>query len=590
MNKFLFLMFMVLTVSFSFAQNHDLQQIIDDADAAHQYVVWIRQALDEGRLEDASAAIVRALDFSNVNSDISYLAAYVGLRLGDARPAIVAHLDKAIDVNRWAYYNENEALVLKAEQLVNMQRYSSALAALEQVKEGDVSADAAMMRLKAFRGLALNSLSATEIAVFQSFALSTMNRFSRDPRPAVVYLEYLNFIRKYNSRLNLELSASSLGSSDQQVLDLILRRLPILVEIDPNLAWMAVPYMRSLEDARRYTAGYRAGGFLANASGFTPSPRSIPLALNLGLIGDNQAIEELFSNPLSIIDFNVLNDTFDMLRSEEGRDEFTRTLLNFTGFIITYDSHNGLIESAATIKEGVVRCLIIDKNHELYLDLQFDFNSNGIPTSATVSVSGNNTQADVTWERYPFVMRVKLPHEDFAFRAADFNYTPLSFITLGGSRTRPGMSFPVLSNQHELSRRSLVSFCASIDRPSVEFEGATERIILEGGIPQQAVEVLGTNIVSITEFEGGLPVIQYIDLDLDGRMETIRRFHRPGPNYPWPDTDERFEYRALVASSESDWIGDGRFKTGEVYLQDGSVVYQWDMDGSGTMNYSEAER
>jgi hypothetical protein len=50
-----------------------------------------------------------------------------------------------------------------------------------------------------------------------------------------------------------------------------------------------------------------------------------------------------------------------------------------------------------------------------------------------------------------------------------------------------------------------------------------------------------------------------------------------------------FNYRALIASSESDWTGEGRFLTGEVYLQDGSVVYLWDMDGSGSMNFSEAE-
>jgi hypothetical protein len=50
-----------------------------------------------------------------------------------------------------------------------------------------------------------------------------------------------------------------------------------------------------------------------------------------------------------------------------------------------------------------------------------------------------------------------------------------------------------------------------------------------------------------------------------------------------------FNYRLLIASSESDWTGEGRFMTGEVYLQDGSVVYSWDMDGSGIMNYSEME-
>ena len=140
MRKFLLLILVFIQAAFCFAQ-------ADDAEAAQQYVVWIRKALDEGRLEDASAAIVRALDFSDVNSDISYLAAYVGLRLGDTRPAVTAHLDKAIDVNRWGFYNETQALILKAEQLVNMQRYSSALAALDQIKEGDVSADSAILQI-----------------------------------------------------------------------------------------------------------------------------------------------------------------------------------------------------------------------------------------------------------------------------------------------------------------------------------------------------------------------------------------------------------------------------------------------------------
>jgi len=48
-----------------------------------------------------------------------------------------------------------------------------------------------------------------------------------------------------------------------------------------------------------------------------------------------------------------------------------------------------------------------------------------------------------------------------------------------------------------------------------------------------------------------------------------------------------FDYRRLIESSESDWSGDGKFKTMEVYLPDGSVVYYFDMDGSGTWTYSE---
>jgi len=121
-------------------------------------------------------------------------------------------------------------------------------------------------------------------------------------------------------------------------------------------------------------------------------------------------------------------------------------------------------------------------------------------------------------------------------------------------------------------------------RSSVEFDGAAEQIFLERGIPLRSVESLDGKQISVTEYERGFPVIQFVDLDLDGRMETVRRF-RPPP----PDFFENFDLKPLIASSESDWSGDGQFKTGEVYLEDGSVVYTWDMDGSGVMNYYETE-
>jgi len=134
----------------------------------------------------------------------------------------------------------------------------------------------------------------------------------------------------------------------------------------------------------------------------------------------------------------------------------------------------------------------------------------------------------------------------------------------------------------------LVSFCSSIQRPSVEFDGATEELFLEKGIVLHASETFEGKQISVTEFNKGSPVIQRLDMDMDGRMETIRRFYRA--DYLWSDLDDTFNYRRLIASSESDWTGQGAYKTGEVYQKDGSVVYSWDADGSGEMNYSETEK
>jgi hypothetical protein len=201
---------------------------------------------------------------------------------------------------------------------------------------------------------------------------------------------------------------------------------------------------------------------------------------------------------------------------------------------------------------------------------------------------GHSSKAQVRWEKYPSVIQIVLAEETFSFRPVNFHFAPVEFIMIGGSRRITGLAYPVYSHNYtELTRRSMLSFCSSLSRPSIEFDGAVEQIFFENALPRQAVETLNGRQVSVTEFERGMPVIQYIDLDLDGRMETIRRFH--SANFQLPETGRDFDYRALIASSESDWSGDGRFKTGEVYSEDGSVVYSWDMDGSGEMNYYETE-
>jgi hypothetical protein len=116
----------------------------------------------------------------------------------------------------------------------------------------------------------------------------------------------------------------------------------------------------------------------------------------------------------------------------------------------------------------------------------------------------------------------------------------------------------------------LAYYAVSVQHPSAEFEGGIEQVFFLKGIPVRA-EVTRNNLtVSVTEFENGYPVIQRLDMDMDGRMETVRHFNRQGLRY-----------------IESDVHGDGLFGSAELYRGDGSVVYSWDMDGDGTREYSE---
>lgn len=595
-----FLLFVLLTLSFfHFAQplfadeTSGRAQGWGDADAALQYAKWAQQAVNEGRWSEALAGLERASDFANVSSDISFMLALARFNQGKSRTGIVEALDKAVEINRWVLYNKNAALLLKIEQLLAMRNYYSALIILGQTAE---NADSAMLRLRAFYGLILSNGSASDLAQFRSLMLSVMEKFPEDPRPLRIFFEYA---RNRNPR------PSASAQSDINLLNLALRKLPFLLETDPELAWIAAPFIRDTEDARRLTASYRAGGIphIRNRD-FFPSAGSIPVALNLGLISDTEAADELFSgsrgfnSPLPpgikadgnpVLDKRIITEVYDLLRTETGRDLFTEKLLSFSGLIISDEDNDGYFDSRSFFNAGVIRKFEFDRNQENTFDIQISFSSDGVPVSAEYPITGHVQAVAVVWERYPSVRQAVLEQEKFIFPSGGFQFAPVSFIALGGSRNRSGLLFPVMSYNTELTRRSMVSFCTSIVRPSVEFKGAVEQVFFQQGFPWQAVEILNGNNLSITEFEKGIPIIQYIDLDLDGRMETIRRFHRPSPAFPWPDSEYTFDYRRLVASSESDWTGEGRYKTGEVYLQDGSVVYSWDMDGSGITNYSETD-
>ena len=616
-------MLFTLVFSYSYAQSQIGFQGWTDAESAQQYAKWALLAIEENRWSEALAGLERAADFANVSSDISYLLAAARSHEGKDRLSVIKALDNAIEINRWTENCEGEALQLKAQQLIAMRKFKEALACLDQIKDDTglgifttfnvLACDTApILRLMAFRGMALGfgytsaMDSASALVSFRNFMFSVMDRFPHDVRPLKIFLEYARSRIPPPAGAGTRLYAPpELPQEDLALVELVLRRLPFLLEADPELAWMAAPFIHSADEARRLVASYRAGGlYQIKARDFSPHPGSIAAALNLGLIDDAQAVDELFSGGRSfnyplppgiaangnpVIDKDTVMNVYELLRSEQGRDLFTQKLLSFSGTIVCDDDNDGYIDGICRFQSGIICEYSIDKNQENNFNFQISFSPDGVPALAMVPVTGYSSQASVSWDRYPSVGRIILEKEKFTFRPADFQFTPVSFTTLGGSANYSGIIFPCASNQTELTRRSMVSFCASITRPSVEFDGVDEVIFLERGIPGQAVEMLNGKPVSITEFENGAPVIQYIDLDLDGRMETIRSFHKPGPDYLWPDSDLAFNYRLLIASSESDLTGEGRYKTGEAYLQDGSVVYFWDIDGGGIMNYSETK-
>jgi hypothetical protein len=77
-----------------------------------------------------------------------------------------------------------------------------------------------------------------------------------------------------------------------------------------------------------------------------------------------------------------------------------------------------------------------------------------------------------------------------------------------------------------------------------------------------------------------------MDLDLDGRMETIRRF-REGKA---ADEADPLGYEQILELVETDRDRDGLYEIGEQFLPDGTIIYSWDTNGDGIRDFSEKRK
>jgi antitoxin component YwqK of YwqJK toxin-antitoxin module len=341
---------------------------------------------------------------------------------------------------------------------------------------------------------------------------------------------------------------------------------------------MAVPFMRDREEARRYTASYRA---VRKAN-----PASLSAALELGLINGRQAVEELFdtasgSVQTRALDRDLIVTVNRMLGSEDDRAQLKRNLLQFSGVITEDEDHDGIIEAWTSYRNGMLTEYRYDADQDGEAELTITF-AQGLPAQAEIVLAleensgrvsplaeGSRTSPDrsprrtalLRWERYPAVLDTELDGKRYIPRPLDYFFTPIRFVPLvSGGPDYPGREdiLPVLTE------RGLLSFSYILEQPSVEFSGGTERIELSGGIPVKSTVYLKGKKVSETEFQQGRPFIQYLDLDADGRMETVRRFDKEG-----------------LVSSESDWDGDGTYEYAEIRQSDGSMKKFWDFDKDG---------
>jgi hypothetical protein len=522
-------------------------ELLGDPAQAEKYAAWAEKAIADGRWAEALAVLERAADYSSVSSDLSYLLAKARSHFSQSRGAVLEALGRALAANRWQKHSPNDARLMEAENYIVLRRYAEALNMLQVLPD---SYEKSRLRLLALRFL-------PGMEEFRRSMASALDRHPRAPGPARIFLSYL----KAKSAAGQRGEGTDSFARDQELLELIIRRLPVLIPFDPELAWMAAPFIRDTEDARRMVQAYRAVN--------VPVPASLPVSLNLGIINEETALEELFGfrdSGLKTIDRALLEDVYSLLRDENRRGLFRRNLLEWSGVITEDSDGDGIAESSAIYRRGQLAFYAYDADQDGLPELSLEFEA-GDPRRAQLPASDDDRSflqrssprmITVSWEEYPSVPEAGLGDERFIPRPLDFYFSPVKFTEVTGS----DLLFPEADPRARLTRRTLVSFAFKVERPSQEFPGGIEVVELNSSIPIRAREYLDGRLVSETDFIRGRPLAQWVDLDLDGRLETWRRFRRASVS-DFSDPLILLDYSREIDYADSDWDGDGIYETHE---------------------------
>jgi tetratricopeptide (TPR) repeat protein len=514
-----------------------------ESEIAGKYLEWAQKEAADGHRENAINALRRALDYADVSSDIPYLLA--ALEYNEvlvSRGQALINTNLAIGTDRWNYYSRNDAYLLKARLLVELMRYEEALRIISLMDE---SSEKELLRLKALFHSAQNAL-------FRRAAERAMDLYPLDSEIASLVLQYAGSIEEYET-------------SDDALLSVVLKRLPSLSEIDSNIIWRAVPFMLDIEEAARQLQAWLAvrRGSSGTADGAAIPKAALPVLLNLGVIDEDDATDALFTISIpdqqTIIDKDNLITVFNLLRTRPSRERFINTLSNYTGIIREDNNNDGIYESSCHYRSGLPVYYTNDTQQERSHKLIMEWKG-GTPERAVITVpnqDGITTLADApffphTWkiivdyDIYPAVKKIQFREDEYYFRMDDFYYTPLIVKDL---LFDDGILFPEINNrENNITLQTLFAFAYIIERPSGEFSNAVEQLKLLDGIVVSGRETLGGKIISETEFVRGRPSRQKVDLDLDGRFETLRFFK----------LDE--EGKSEIDWTQNDWDGDGIYE------------------------------
>ncbi|HUW40699.1 MAG TPA: tetratricopeptide repeat protein [Rectinemataceae bacterium] len=534
-----------------------------DAAIARAYFDEARQRAAAGDWSGAAPLLAAAEEIDSGDSDLRYLAALASIQNGGSIAQGLDELDAALAADRFTYYRRDDAVSLRSELLIRSGRYAEALAALRGLP---LDADTLWMRCRAFEGRG-------DTSSFDAELRTALRLYPDDPRFPRVFLESLGDPSRSAPR---SAEAAALG-------DTILARLRSYAALDPELPVLAAPIMQDRKARRDAVLAYRSAG--------GRSARATLLALDYGLVDQKTACDELFSGryPLKLADIEA---ALALARSGADRDLVAAAFDAYSGPIVL--KKDGGIAETAELKSGRPvswsRSYDDERGHISY-ELEL---ADEEPARLVVSIPG--TEIRVGYSSYPYCSTIAFSEggatTDYRFDPDQYFFAPVKLRSVLGSGS--GERFvPVYSDAPLPTERACAAAALEIGVSSGDSRQITT---LDRGIPLKRVTWKSGRLYAILSYERGLPRIERVDADGDGRFET-ERVYATGEDgvskVEWILIDTKgtgiFDYREQTVfpfRKEWDFDRNGSIDAVQYQQKDGSIVREFSTGLDGRFDES----
>jgi hypothetical protein len=542
---------LILALSFASSGFPQAAEVVDGTSRslARAFYEEARALAEAGDWKAASSLLGEAVAHDGTDSDIRYLAALAAYKTGAALGDALAELDAAIVSGRFSDYTEREARMVAAGFLADERRWDKAFSMLPPADADSLLEPRwRLTRARAFYGLGQKDRYAAELS-------EAMRRFPDDP----------SFPRLLFTR------ATATGTPSTPALrapvEWALSRLTRYAQFDAEMPVLAAPFMPDRRAAADAVRAFRAAG--------GRSALATLRALEYGILGEAQAASELFSGDYSLA-FDDIAMALRLARTDAGRTAIASALATFSGVVVADRDSDGIAEEKMVLRKGLAVSFALDLDQDRAVDIEVDFDVDGLPRSASVRPAGSSLFFE--YAGYPVLSSARITDVEsvrtYMLESGALSYAPVEMKLVAGSG-RAAIYLPAPLESTAPTERALAASALGI---RTERAAESETVYLERGVPIKREIRQGGRVVAVAEYRLGLPSIERADLDGDGRFETERGYEMVAA----PDPDSGAGGRAELAWARVDADGDGIFE----YREETRFPFrkEWDLDANGSVD------